>query len=455
MTLKRALQKKSLLFFGDIFLIILSLNLAFIIRLKKPIILYDLNNLIILTSFILIGYTISFYIFDLYNIRLKFKGIRFFNLVFWSLILMSLFSMIFFYFFPFKLGRGVFIISLVLTGISITIWRMVYSSFLRLTVPQRNVLIVGPKKKAEDVYALIKMNPEYKVVGLIDKNMKKINLLKKELSEDSHSLEKIANNHKIDDIIITIDPTRNRNLNKELVSCKMKGINIYDIPALYEALLFKIPISYIKPKWFLYTDGFDKLANKIHKRLKRIIDLLISSLLSIISFPMGIIISFAIKINSKGPIFLMQERVGENNKSFKIIKFRTMATDAEKGDPKWAEKDDPRITFVGKILRKTRLDELPQLINVIKGEMSLTGPRPEREFFVKKLMEKIPFYSLRFSVKPGLTGWAQINYKYGDSDEDAFEKLQYDLYYVKNMSTFLDIGILLQTIRIVLFGTGR
>ncbi len=456
MIFKKTSNRKLFLFVGDVLIIILSIILAFIIRLKKSTISYlGLNDGIITTLLMLTFCLISFYIFDLYNLKVKIKSTRFLGLTLGSLILVTLVTVVFFYLFPFRLGRGVFAISLLLIGILIIIWRRFYSTIFRLALPQRNVLIVGPKKKAEAVYSLIKMNPEYKVVGLIDENMKKINLLKKELSEDSRSLEKIANNHKIDDIIITIDPTRNRNLNKELVSCKMKGINIYDIPALYEALLFKIPISYIKPKWFLYTDGFDKLANKIYKRLKRMIDLLISSLLSIISFPMGIIISFAIIINSKGPIFLIQERIGENNKSFKIIKFRTMATDAEKGDPKWAEKDDPRITFVGKILRKTRLDELPQLINVIKGEMSLTGPRPEREFFVKKLMEKIPFYSLRFSVKPGLTGWAQINYKYGDSDEDAFEKLQYDLYYVKNMSTFLDIGILLQTIRIVLFGTGR
>lgn len=423
---------------------------------RRSIINYlGLNDTITTILLMLTVYLISFYIFDLYNIGIKPNSIRFLSLVLGSLILVSLFIVGFFYFFPFKLGRGVFLITLAITAILIIIWRMFYSSFFRLVVPTRRVLIVGTKKTAKPVHSIIKLNPEFKVIGLIDKSMKKIELSKKKILLDCPSLEKIVNTHRIDDIIVTIDPTRKKELNKELVICKMKGINIYDIPTFYEALLFKLPVSYIKQNWFLYSDGFEKLGNKIYKRLKRTIDLFISSIILIISFPVGIITSLAIRLTSKGPIFLIQERVGENYKPFNLFKFRTMVSDAEKGMPIWAEKNDSRVTTIGKILRKTRLDELPQLINVIKGEMSLTGPRPEREYFVKKLIEKIPFYSLRFSVKPGLTGWAQVNYRYGSSVDDALEKLQYDLYYVKNMSLFLDFRILLKTVRIVLFGMGR
>jgi lipopolysaccharide/colanic/teichoic acid biosynthesis glycosyltransferase len=170
---------------------------------------------------------------------------------------------------------------------------------------------------------------------------------------------------------------------------------------------------------------------------------------------LGVIVSLGIKLNSKGPVFYVQERVGEDHKLFRLFKFRTMVVDAEKGEPKWAEENDPRVTKVGKILRKVRLDEWPQLLNVIRGEMSLVGPRPEREYFIRKLEETIPFYSMRFSVKPGLTGWAQVNYPYGSSVEDALEKLQYDLYYIKNMSLLLDFRILLKTARTVLFWRGR
>lgn len=456
MIFKKTSNRKLFLFVGDIFIIIFSTNLAFIIRLEKSIMSYlSLYDGIIITLLMLISCLISFYIFDLYNIKAKIKTTQIIGLTLGSLILVTLFIVIFFYLFPYILGRGIFVISLSLIGILIIIWRMLYSIIFRLTLPQRNILIVGSRRKAEPVYSLIKNNPDYKVIGLIDNNMKKIEFSKREALEDSPSLEEVVKNQKIDDIIVTIDTTKKRELHKALVNSKMKGINIYDIPAFYEDVFYKLPVSYIKPNWLLYSDGFSKLSSKVYKRLKRMIDLTISSTLLLLSFPIGIITFLALKLSSKGPIFFTQERVGENQKPFKLFKLRTMVSDAEEGEPAWAAENDPRVTLVGKILRKIRLDELPQLINILKGEMSLIGPRPEREFFIKKFNENIPYYSLRFSVKPGLTGWAQVMYRYGASEEDALEKLQYELYYVKNMSLPLDFRILLKTIRIVLFGQGR
>jgi len=453
---KRILNRKLFLLLGDIFIIILSINLAFVIRMKKSTISYlGLNKGVVIILLTLAIYLISFYIFDFYNTRENFRNIRFLANVAGSLILVFLISIGFFYAFPFMFGRGAFLISLILIGFLVVIWRKFYSFFFSLAASTKIVLIIGKGKVAEAIYSVIKKNPEYEVIGFISGAFKKKRIQEKKALGNNTSLEKIINDHNVDDIIVTIEPIRNSQLNKTLINCKMRGINIWNIPTFYEHFIDKLPIPHIKENWFLFADGFDKLGSNIHRRLKRAIDLLISIAFLIIAFPIGVIISIAIALNSKGSVFYMQERVGENQKPFNLFKFRTMASDAEKGNPIWAEENDPRNTSIGKILRKTRMDELPQLINIIKGEMSLIGPRPEREFFVKRLIEKIPFYSLRFSVKPGLTGWAQVIYKYGASEEDALEKLQYELYYIKNMSLFLDLRILLKTIRIILFGMGR
>ena len=454
--LKKISRQKLLLFFIDVLLIILSVNLAYFIRAKKSVISYlGFNKGLLTITLILAIYLLSFYIFDFYTIRGKFTYTRFLANIAGALVSVALISMGLFYAFPFVIGRGVFLISLILAGILIHAWRLFYFVFFRHALPKKEILIIGTGQSAEDIHAFIKKNPEYKVTGFIGRGLKTKKSSDKKVLGNFHSLEKIINDHKIDDIIVTIEAFQYKELNKILIDGKMKGINIWDIPAFYEQFYYKLPVQHIKESWFLSANGFDKLSSNVYKRLKRTLDLLISVVILIITFPFAVIIALAIKLDSKGPIFFLQDRMGENQKIFNLLKFRTMVSDAEKDEPKWAKENDPRATRIGKIIRKTRLDELPQLINIIKGEMSLIGPRPEREFFVKKLMQKIPFYSLRFSIKPGLTGWAQITYKYGDSVNDALEKLQYELYYVKNMSLALDLRILLKTIRIVLFGMGR
>ncbi|MFX0140449.1 MAG: sugar transferase, partial [Candidatus Hodarchaeota archaeon] len=422
MILKRLSKREFILFIGDISIIIFSINLAFIIRVKKLTIHYlGFNKGLATILILLVSYLISYYIFNFYNIREKFRTIQFLPNIFGALILVSLLSIIFFYVFPFMVGRGVFLISLIIIGILTTAWRFIYSIFFNLKLPTKKILLVGKREPAKIIYSLIEKNPDYEIVEVLGDVLNKKN-----------SLEKMLNDYHIDDIIILIDPTHNKKLNKILIDCRMKGINIWDVPSFYEHFINKLPVKYIKDQWLIFTAGFERLGSSIYRRTKRAIDLAISSVIFITALPLGIIAALAIKLSSRGPIFFAQERVGKNQKPFKIFKFRTMISDAEKRTPMWAEENDMRITRVGRILRKTRFDEIPQLINVIKGEMSLIGPRPGREFFVKKLTEKIPFYSLRFSVKPGLTGWAQIIYKYGSSEEDALEKLQYELYYVKN-----------------------
>jgi sugar transferase (PEP-CTERM system associated) len=236
----------------------------------------------------------------------------------------------------------------------------------------------------------------------------------------------------------------------EILDCKLQGVRVEDWPTFYEKLTGKIVIKNLRPSWIIFADGFTR--NNITEAIKRLIDVLLAILGLCFSFPLMIIISVLTKIDSAGPIFFRQERVGKNGKIFTLIKFRTMVADAEKHTgPVWAQNSDPRVTRLGKLLRRTGMDEIPQLFNVLKGDMSFVGPRPERPHFVAELQDKIPYYSQRLAVRPGVTGWAQVRYGYGATVEDAIEKLEYDLYYIKNMSTFLDFLIILSTMHKVIF----
>jgi len=215
----------------------------------------------------------------------------------------------------------------------------------------------------------------------------------------------------------------------------------------------KLAVAALNPSWLIFSGGFQK--SHARRLIKRSADLILSLAMLILCLPVFIITAVLIKIDSKGPVFFSQERVGEKGRGYRVHKFRSMVADAEKqSGPVWAQTDDARVTRVGRFIRQWRIDELPQLWNVLKGEMSFVGPRPERKFFVEKLEEILPFYAIRSTVKPGITGWAQVSYGYGASVEDALEKLNYDLFYIKNMSALMDLMIVFKTIKIVLFGKG-
>jgi len=260
----------------------------------------------------------------------------------------------------------------------------------------------------------------------------------------------------IDEIVLAVDDRRSAELPaKDLLDCKMSGIDILDLVTFCERRIGKIRLDMLNPSWLYLSDGFqESMFRRISKRL---MDIVIVLLFLPVVLPLVLLVSLAIFIESrgKGHVLYSQVRVKQGNQPFKIYKFRSMVTDAEKdGVARWASKNDSRITRVGSVIRKVRLDELPQLYNVLKGDMSFVGPRPERPEFVAKLAEKIPYYEERHRVKPGITGWAQIRYSYGASEEDGLEKLQYDLYYVKNYSFFLDLLIILQTAEVVLLSKG-
>jgi sugar transferase (PEP-CTERM system associated) len=260
-------------------------------------------------------------------------------------------------------------------------------------------------------------------------------------------------NEKAKKIVISLSERRGVLPIKDLLACKLSGVEVVDAPSFYEELTGKLLIEDIKPSWFVLSDGFRKTGfRSISKRIFDILFAIICLAITVLYVP---IIALLIKLDSRGSVFFRQVRTGEGGKDFLIYKFRTMRQDAEsETGAVWAQKNDTRITRMGRFLRKSRLDELPQLFNVLKGDMSFIGPRPERPEMITALEVIIPYYSERHSVKPGITGWAQVKYSYGGSVEDAIEKLKYDLFYIKHMSLFLDLLILLETVKVVLFGRG-
>ena len=266
-------------------------------------------------------------------------------------------------------------------------------------------------------------------------------------------LFKFAKKNDISKIIVALKEKRGGFPVEELLDCRIGGIDVLEGTTFYEMLTGKLLVNLVNPGWLIFSEGFKRSHIKLV--VKRIMDVLFSLILLMLSLPIVILVSLLIKIDSKGPVIYSQERVGRRKKIFNIYKFRSMLENAEElSGPVWADEDDPRITRVGKRLRQLRVDELPQLWNVLKGDMSFVGPRPERDKFVKELERIIPYYHQRHTIKPGLTGWAQVNYGYGATVEDAIEKLNYDLFYIKNVSFLLDLVVVFRTVKIVLFGRG-
>ncbi len=269
---------------------------------------------------------------------------------------------------------------------------------------------------------------------------------------DFSQIASICSKTRVDRIVVTLDERRGKLPIEQLLFCRLRGIPVEEGTTFSERLCGRLSVENLHPSSLIFSDGFKR--SLIIRRLKRWIDIFCSSAGLLLLSPLSLAVGLAIKFESRGPVFYRQERIGEDGVPFSMLKFRSMCVDAEKGGPVWTAANDERITKVGRVIRKLRLDEIPQMINVLKGEMSFVGPRPERPFFVQRLQKEIPFYFHRHTVKPGITGWAQIFHPYGASKEDALEKLKYDLYYIKHMTAFLDIRIILKTIKVVLLGRG-
>lgn len=268
------------------------------------------------------------------------------------------------------------------------------------------------------------------------------------------SLIQTAHECDVDEIVVALTERRGGSMPlRELLDCKAQGVKVQDLNSHFERRLGQIRIDFLNAGWLIFGDGFNQGLQRT--MVKRVFDVFCAGLLLLLTAPVMLLAALAVKIDSRGPVLYRQERVGLDNRTFQVVKFRSMRQDAEKdGKPRWATTGDDRITRVGRLLRVTRIDELPQLFSVLRGDMSLVGPRPERPFFVDQLTQEVPFYALRHSVKPGVTGWAQVRYQYGSTIEDSMEKLQYDLYYVKNHNLWLDLRILIDTVTVVLTGKG-
>ncbi|HWM92306.1 MAG TPA: TIGR03013 family XrtA/PEP-CTERM system glycosyltransferase [Thermoanaerobaculia bacterium] len=362
-----------------------------------------------------------------------------------------------FFLFPLILtGRGVFAIAFIFATVTLTAWRVVLRWMLNSDKFAERVLIVGTDEKAIDIAreTLSRKHLGFRVVGFLDDDPKLqgVSLLNPRVIGTTSQACELARMHGATRVVVAALDYRGRVSMDSLLECKTSGIRVQEGSSYYEQLTGKIMVEGLRKSWLIFSDGFVVSRGVLFS--KRLLDIIAASIGLLLALPFMVLVALAVKLDSRGPILFRQERIGRGRKPFNVWKFRSMRTDAEKNGPVWARQEDPRVTRVGRFIRNTRLDELPQLWNVLVGDMSLVGPRPERELFVQQLLETSPYYGQRLVVRPGLTGWAQIKVPYASSFEESIEKLKYDLYYIKNMSLFLDISILLSTARIVLLGRG-
>ena len=458
--LKQYFNLRSAIFlFTEGFLIYISVGLAIAIRF-----LFDKNRIlgdpfIFFKALVFTGICqVCFSYSDLYSFKSERFNKELIKRLIQSILVAGALLMIISYLSPTLLiGRGILLISLTICPLLIITWRHLYSRILNENLLNNRVIIIGSGFLALDIGREVLSNKSlgYQIVGFIDADSSKIGkkILNPSIIGDYGQLLGIVRKERINRIIVAHSERRGTLPVEQLLECKMLGVMIEDGLSFYEKMMGKVSLEELKPSWLIYSDGFR--IDKVKKIIKRMTDIIFSSIGVVVAIPILIMIPLLIRLDSPGPVLYRQERVGEKEKNFTLFKFRSMRVDAENTlGPVWAQKNDPRITRVGNFIRKTRIDEIPQLFNVLKGDMSFVGPRPERPLFVKQFIQEVPFYHLRYFVKPGITGWAQIKYPYGASKEDTCEKLKYDIYYIKNLSLFLDIAILFSTVKVVLSARG-
>jgi sugar transferase (PEP-CTERM system associated) len=403
-------------------------------------------------------YVSILYIFDMYNVE-RIKNVPDMMIrIAASFIFSGILLTFFFYFFPGgRFGRGIFFVQLSISCLLISTWRFLFSKLYRYTIVKKKLLIIGAGKCARYlVDALDSDMSEYEIIGFLDDDPQKqgrqigSSKVVGYLSQFNDIIDKIGKCT----AVIAITHNRKYPMIRDILRARIKGITVMEMPNLFELITGRIPVKHIHDGWLLFSDGFSLLNKEFIQRIKRLIDVLLSIILIASLFPIALIAALLIKLESKGPAIFIQKRMGKDEHVFNLIKLRSMYENAEMDGPVWADQNDSRMTKVGKWIRWFRIDELPQLWNILRGEMSFIGPRPERPEFISMLEKQIRYYYLRHSVKPGITGWAQVHYPYGASLEDAEIKLEYDLYYLKNMSLFLDFQIFLKTIGVILFRQG-
>ena len=354
------------------------------------------------------------------------------------------------------IGQGVLASSVFFLVTAVVVWRLLFLQVGGAGRLQEHVLIVGTGDRALIVAreVLDQHDYAYKIIGFIDDDPAEpeASILHPRIIGTSRDIVRLVREHRVNRIVVGLADRRGRLPMEELLEAKLQGVRIEEPETVYERLTGKIMLDGLKPSWLIFSDGFR--ARRVTRAVKRGIDVALALVGLALAAPLVIITGLAVRIDSPGPLLYAQERVGEHGCVFTLYKFRSMRADAERGTPVWARMKDDRVTRVGRFIRLTRLDEIPQLWNVLRGDMSFVGPRPERPFFVEQLTEAIPFYRQRHALKPGVTGWAQVKYRYGASIEDAREKLRYDLYYIKHMSIIFDLTIVFDTIKVILARKG-
>ena len=321
---------------------------------------------------------------------------------------------------------------------------------------KKRLLIIGTGGLAVDLCQVILSRRRWgaNIIGFLDGNAERVGeqLVKPGIIGTYDQLAQLVEQHRVDTIVVCLEDRRSTLPIQSLLDCKAMGLDILDGHHLFEEVSGRLSIDSLRPSVLIFSTGFQRRLTSLVS--KRLLDVVVSAMGLVALIPFCVLIAALIRVDSPGPVFYRQVRVGLRGQPYMIWKFRSMRQDAEKSGPRWAQANDPRISRIGWWLRKTRIDEFPQLVNVLRGEMSLVGPRPERPVFVQDLRTVIPYYDIRHTVRPGVTGWAQVKFRYGASQQDSHTKLQYDLYYVKNLSFLLDLKILAHTIRVMMLGEG-
>ncbi|MDL2207908.1 TIGR03013 family PEP-CTERM/XrtA system glycosyltransferase [Desulfovibrio sp. OttesenSCG-928-M16] len=406
------------------------------------------------STFTVIIFLLSFYMMNCYNVGREDFRDTIIRVVVAVVVGIVAAGFVFYTFERWRFPRMMFVLQMAVNLALSLGWRRLYFLFgKRLDKVPSTVLLLGAASAGRARRVLGEYAPESRIIGYVGEEGAAAEEAGPWLGPAEDIFRVIA--ERGPNKVIVLDRFYlDQDITHALFKAKMEGLNVSDMRGLYEKLAARVPIDLIEDDWFLLEDGFNLNVNNGLRRLKRAFDICFSLSLLVLTSPLLLAAIVAVRLDSPGPALFRQERVGLNGREFTLYKLRSMRLDAEKDGAQWALDKDPRVTRVGRILRKSRIDELPQLFNVLKGEMSLIGPRPERMAFVRELSEKLPYYNVRHSVKPGVTGWAQVRYPYGASLDDARYKLEYDLFYIKHLSALLEIKILLRTVGVILYPKG-
>ena len=398
------------------------------------------------------------YILDLYDLNIAFSTFEILFSALFTTGFVFIFIGLFSYLVPaLGIAGDIYYVSGLILFLFVLLWRSIINFYIERHSPNRNIAILGDGVIAEELASLVASSGRigFRFAGFAAGKIERPGEGNPRGAKvmDFDDLKEAAGRGEVDEVIVALEDRRKNLPVRRLLDLKLRGIRIIEWPEFYEKLSGKIPVKNLPPSYFIFNEGFS--PTQLSVTFSRIFSFIVSLAGLVVCAPLFLVVAALIKLDSPGSVFYRQERVGEKSRPFLLIKFRTMVQDAENGTgPVWAGKDDPRITRVGRYLRRYRIDEIPQFLNVLKGEMNLVGPRPERPEFVKVLENEVPYYSLRQTIKPGVTGWGQVKHSYSGNIDESREKLEHDLFYIKNRTFMLELYILFKTVKVLLLGRG-